>query len=145
MNQSVINEINNINEVIDGNIGVKDYLNRGLLSQNILAQLRNLVEDVIVLDYNKKYSDNLNNSYENKRKAYEDLSQRCNPRFLNEFHKYLQSSKSHYTSDFNGAELLMQKYYYYLLKLKDFAKEEFNIDILKNIANEKNIPIVENK
>ena len=76
MNQSVINEINNINEVIDGNIGVKDYLNRGLLSQNILAQLRNLVEDVIVLDYNKKYSDNLNNSYENKRKAYEDLSQR---------------------------------------------------------------------
>lgn len=135
MNQSVINEINNINEVIDGNIGVKDYLNRGLLSQNILAQLRNLVEDVIVLDYNKKYSDNLNNSYENKRKAYEDLSQRCNPRFLNEFHKYLQSSKSHYTSDFNGAELLMQKYYYYLLKLKDFAKKEFNIDILKNISD----------
>ena len=135
MNQSVINEINNINEVIDGNIGEKDHLNRGLLSQNILAQLRNLVEDVIVLDYNKKYSDNLNNSYENKRKAYEDLSHRCNPRFLNEFHKYLQSSKSHYTSDFNGAELLMQKYYYYLLKLKDFAKKEFNIDILKNILD----------
>ena len=135
MNQSVIDEINNINEVIDGNIGEKDYLNRGLLSQNILAQLRNLVEDVIVLDYNKKYNDNLNNSYKNKRKAYEDLSQRCNPRFLNEFHKFLQFSKSHYTSDFNGAELLMQKYYYYLLKIKDYVKKEFNIEILNNILD----------
>ena len=46
MNQSVVNEINNINMVIDDNISEKDYLNRGLLSQNILAQLRNLVEDV---------------------------------------------------------------------------------------------------
>ena len=52
MNQSVVNEINNINVVIDDNISEKDYLNRGLLSQNILAQLRNLVEDVIVLWYN---------------------------------------------------------------------------------------------
>ena len=135
MNQSVINEINNINEVIDGNIGEKDYLGRGLLSQNILAQLRNLVEDVIILDYNNKYNTDLSNSYENKKIAYEDLQRRCIPRFLNEFHKYLQSSKSHYTPDFNGAELLMQKYYYYLLKLKDFVKKQFNIEILNNISD----------
>lgn len=135
MNQSVVDEINNINKVINENIGHKDYLNRGLLSQNILAQLRNLVEDVIVLDYNKKYNDNLSHIYSDKKKAYDDLAKRCKPRFLNEFHRYLQSSKSHYTPDYNGAELLMQKYHYYLLKLKDYVKKEFYFDILENISD----------
>lgn len=37
MNQSVVNEINNINVVIHGNIGEKAYLGKGLLSQNIVA------------------------------------------------------------------------------------------------------------
>ena len=135
MNENVVNEINNIDKVIKDNLVNKDYLGRGLLSQNILAQLRNLVEDVIVLDYNNKYQKNLTNSYIDKRTAYKDLENRCKPRFLNEFHKYLQSSKSHYTPDFNGAELLMQKYYYYLLKLKEFVKNKLNLEILNNISD----------
>lgn len=134
MNESVIKEINNINMVIDDNISEKDYLNRGLLSQNILAQLRNLVEDVIVLWYNKNNNTNLGTRFEDKKIAYKSLEARCNPRFLNEFHRYLQSSKSHYTPDYNGAERLMQKYYYYLLKLKVYVKNEFNIEILLNIS-----------
>lgn len=135
MNQSVIAEINNANTTIDDNISNKDYLGRGLLSQNILAQLRNLVEDVIVLEYNKKYRKNLSISFEDKKLAYKDLETRNKPRFLSEFHRYLQSSKSHYTPDYNGAEMLMQKYYYYLLKLKDYVKKDFNIDILLNIKD----------
>lgn len=81
MNQSVVNEINNINMVIDDNISEKDYLNRGLLSQNILAQLRNLVEDVIVLWYNKNNNTDLGTHFENKKIAYKSLETRCNPRF----------------------------------------------------------------
>lgn len=134
MNQSVVNEINNINVVIDDNISEKDYLNRGLLSQNILAQLRNLVEDVIVLWYNKNNNTDLDTHFENKKIAYKSLETKCNPRFLNEFHRYLQISKSHYTPNYNGAERLMQKYYYYLLKLKEYVKNEFNIEILLNIS-----------
>lgn len=135
MNQSVVNEINNINQVINDNINEKDYLGRGLLSQNILAQLRNLVEDIIVLQYNKKYKMNLSTSFADKKLAYKDLEAKCKPRFLNEFHRYLQSSKSHYTPNYNGAEILMQKYYYYLLKLKDYVKKKFNIEILDNISD----------
>lgn len=135
MNQSVINEIKNIDVVINGNISEKDYLGRGLLSQNILSQLRNLVEDFIVLNYNKINKSNLSVSFQDKKIAYKDLEIKCKPRFLNEFHKYLQASKSHYTPDNNGAERLMQKYYYYLLKLKEFAKIEFNLDILENIKD----------
>ena len=135
MNQSVIAEIRNTNTTIDDNISNKDYLGRGLLSQNILSQLRNLVEDIIVLQYNKKYKNNLSASFEDKKLAYKDLEMKSKPRFLNEFHRYLQSSKSHYTPDYNGAEMLMQKYYYYLLKLKEYAKKEFNIDILMRIKD----------
>lgn len=135
MNQSVVTEIKNANVTIDDNISNKDYLGRGLLSQNILSQLRNLVEDVIVLQYNKKYNKNLGISFEDKKLAYKDLEMRSKPRFLNEFHKYLQSSKSHYTPDYNGAEMLMQKYYYYLLKLKEYVKEEFDVDILLKIKD----------
>lgn len=135
MNQSIVKEMENINISIDDNISNKDYLGRGLLSQNILSQLRNLVEDVIVLQYNKRYKKNLGISFEEKKLAYKDLEIKSNPRFLNEFHKYLQSSKSHYTPDYNGAEMLMQKYYYYLLKLKDYVKQEFGIDILLNIRD----------
>ena len=87
MNQSVVTEIKNANVTIDDNISNKDYLGRGLLSQNILSQLRNLVEDVIVLQYNKKYNKNLGTSFEDKKLAYKDLEMRSKPRFLNEFHK----------------------------------------------------------
>lgn len=134
MNKSVVNEIKNIDLIINDNVSEKEHLGRGLLSQNILAQLRNLVEDFIVLDYNKKYKDDLDNQFLSKKKAYQDLYSRCKPKFLKEFHYYLQSSKSHYTPDYNGAERLMQKYYYYLVKLKDYALKEFNIDILNNIS-----------
>lgn len=134
MNKSVVDEIKNIDLIINDNILEKDYLGRGLLSQNILAQLRNLVEDFIVLDYNKKYNEDFDNQFQNKKKAYKDLYSRCKPKFLKEFHYYLQSSKSHYTPDYNGAERLMQKYYCYLLKLKNYALKEFNIEILNNIS-----------
>lgn len=47
MNKSVVDEIKNIDLIINDNILEKAYLGRGLLSQNILAQLRNFVENFI--------------------------------------------------------------------------------------------------
>ena len=76
-------------------------MNRGLLSQNILAQLRNLVEDFCVLVYNKKNNSNLGVNFDDKKTAYKRLNETCKPKFLMEFHSYLQSSKSHYTTDFD--------------------------------------------
>lgn len=133
MNKKVLTEILNIDKVICNNIDQETVVERGLLSQNILSQLRNLVEDISVLIYNKKYNADLDNHYDSKKTAYNDLYTTCNPRFLMEFHKYLKHSKSHYTPDYDGAERLMIKYYYYLVKIKDYMKNNFAIDILKNI------------
>lgn len=56
LNEDVLNEVEDINNVIEGNILniYKDNSERGLQSQNILSQMRNLVEDIIILWYNKK-------------------------------------------------------------------------------------------
>lgn len=131
MNNNVINEIMNCSNVIDENI--KSGNQRGLLAQNILSQMRNIVESVIVLIYNKSESKNLNNSFESKRLAYKYIYTKCRPRFICKFHMYLQASKSHYTCDFDGAEILMHKYFYYLKDLKDYVFNEFGFEILKNI------------
>lgn len=68
-----------------------------------------------------------------KKTAYKRLNETCKPKFLMEFHSYLQSSKSHYTTDFDGAERLMLKYYHYMILLKEYSMKEFNIEILDNI------------
>ncbi|MDD3049218.1 MAG: hypothetical protein PHQ89_04505 [Bacilli bacterium] len=133
MNEKIYLEIMNINKVICDNIDKGEVLDRGLLSQNILSQIRNLIEDVIVLVYNNKHGKDLDENFINKRTAYTDLYSKPNPRFLMEFHRCLQASKSHYTSDYDGAERLMQKYYYYLLKLRNYLQEKFNLCILENI------------
>lgn len=133
MNQEVLMEIKNTNKVICDNIEYGSDMNRGLLSQNILAQLRNLVEDFCVLVYNKKNNSNLGVNFDDKKTAYKRLNETCKPKFLMEFHSYLQSSKSHYTTDFDGAERLMLKYYHYMILLKEYSMKEFNIEILDNI------------
>ncbi|MBD5115537.1 MAG: AAA family ATPase [Ruminococcaceae bacterium] len=119
-------------KVICKNIDRFDDSERGLLSQNILAQLRNYVEYVA----QKIYSNNSDidpNNYENKKEAWEHIQSHGEYRFLAKFHSLLQKSASHYTLDENGSERLMLKYYEYLLRIKMFLKHTFNLDVLNNI------------
>ncbi len=46
----------------------------------------------------------------------------------------LQKSVSHYTIDGDGSERLMLKYYEYLLRLKTYLKQTFNMDVLENVS-----------
>ena len=54
-------------------------------------------------------------------------------RFLSSFHVLLQKSVSHYTFDEGGSERLMLKYYEHLLKIKEFLRANYNIEVLRNI------------
>ena len=52
--------------MIEKNINYyKTLLDKGFLSENILSQLRNLVEDVAILINNKSNNKNLDTNYEN--------------------------------------------------------------------------------
>ena len=111
------------------NIEILGPINTGLLSQNILSQIRNLVEYIII----KIYSVDTNNpdinpnaqdvnknaiKYVKSLGAYRDISK---------FHDILQKSVSHYTIDEDGSERLMLKYYENLLNLRVFMKQKYNM------------------
>lgn len=125
------NEILNIDKVICRNIDRFDTSDRGLLSQNILSQLRNFVEHISLKAYGN--GQDIENSFANIQKANDHVKSRGNLKFLSKFHRLLLITASHYTLDEENSERLMLKYYEYLLKIKSFLKSIYNLDVLKNI------------
>ena len=122
-----------IDQNISKNISKFDDSERGLLSQNILRQFRNLVELIFLKIYNQRENKSLKAEYDNYRIAEKFVKSIGTLRFLGRFHDLLQISTSHYTLDENASERLMLKYYEYLLKIKFLLKEEYNLDIFLNI------------
>ena len=130
---NVDKKIFDTNKVIEKNISKFDDSDRGLLSQNILAQLRNLVEYIFLKIYNQRKNKSLEPKYENFRIAEKFVKSIGTLRFLGKFHDLLQISASHYTLDENASERLMLKYYEYLLKIKSFLLKEYNLEVFLNI------------
>lgn len=126
-------KIYDTNKVIEKNISKFDDSERGLLSQNILAQLRNLVEYIFLKIYNQRKNQSLEAKYENFRIAEKFVKSIGTLRFLGKFHDLLQISASHYTLDENASERLILKYYEYLLKIKSLLVNEYNIEVFSNI------------
>lgn len=125
-------DILTLDKLICRNIEVFDDSERGILSQNILSQLRNLVEVVVVKIWSENQSDVVLN-YENIKAAIVFVNRKGEYRFLSQFHHLLQKSVSHYTINEEGSERLMLKYYEYLLRLKSFLKDRYKIEVLQNI------------
>lgn len=122
------------NAVICDNISQLSFADRGLLSQNILGQLRNFVE-YIAIKASSNGKDVDPNDYNLNVAALKDMQRRGDLRFLDRFHEMLQKSVSHYTVDKDGSERLMLKYYENLLKIKLYLKQTFDLDVLENISD----------
>lgn len=126
----------NINDkitIIDGNICKnidKNKNDRGFLSQNILSELRNLIEHIALKIYNEDNQKDLDNDYKHLKEAgLKHIKDKAEFKFLHEFHSFLQSSVSHYTPNETSAEMLMLKYYEYLIRTKMLMKVKV-IDII---------------
>lgn len=129
--QNIDKAILTIDKAISKNIDCFDDSERGLLSQNILSQLRNFIEHISLKAFSN--GQDIENSYENIEKANAFVKSRADLKFLNKFHKFLQPVASHYTLDEENSERLMLKYYEYLLKIKSYLKKTHNLDVLENI------------
>lgn len=130
---TVDKKIYDTNQVIQKNISKFDDSERGLLSQNILAQLRNLIEYIFFKIYNQRENKSLEPNYENIKIVEKYVKGIGTLRFLGKFHDLLQISASHYTLDENASERLMLKYYEYLLKIKSFLAKEYDLVVFSNI------------
>lgn len=120
--------------IICKNISKFDLSERGLLSQNILSQLRNYVEYIATKIYGINQNIDIDpNNYRMKQNAIKYIKTQGDLRFLCNFHDLLQKSASHYSLNEDASERLLLKYYEYLIKIKIFLKSKFNFLVLDNI------------
>lgn len=106
---------------------------RNLLSQNILAQLRNLVEGVAVCLHAGRADAEYN--YAAIDPALSSVKSNAKLNFLGKFHKLIQISASHYTLDGDGSERLMLKYYEYLHRIRSLLQDRFSMEVLANLED----------
>lgn len=129
--QEIDIRIQELNKTVCDNIELIDVASRGLVSQNVLSQTRHLVEHIAMKAYSIEHD--LTVDYPDIKTSLEFIKMDNKYLFLRRFHSFLQESRSHYGSSHEGAERLILKYYKYFVKLKNFVKSEYNIDILENI------------
>ena len=127
------NRIFTLDNIICNNIDRIPSEDRGFLSQNILSQLRKMVEHVALKICSADQGKELEINQDNIKQAKNYIAARKGTKFLNDFHNFLQISESHYITNDDSAERLMLKYYAYLIKIKILMKDYYNIEILRNI------------
>ena len=120
-------------KVICDNIDKREALGIELLSQNIVAQLRNFVEAIarFLCRQEKEIADNQKGT----QTAISYIKSKEKYLFLVRFHKCLQVSASHSTVEPDVAIRLMHRYWDYLYDCKNFFKKEYDIDVLRNLDN----------
>ncbi|SFM11788.1 UvrD-like helicase C-terminal domain-containing protein [Desulfomicrobium norvegicum] len=127
---SVSTQIQSADETICRNIELlSDH--RALLSQNVLSQLRNLVEGVAVHLHTGSLDAEFSYAAVDPGLAFVKSKAKFN--FLGKFHKLIQISASHYTLDGDASERLMLKYYEYLHRIRSLLKENSGIEVLANL------------
>ncbi len=123
-------QIQSVDEAICRNIELLAD-QRALLSQNVLSQLRNLVEGVAVRLHTGSPDAEFN--YDAVEPALAFVKSRGKFNFLGKFHKLIQKSASHYTLDGDASERLMLKYYEYLYRIRSLLQDYCGIAVLANL------------
>lgn len=127
---TVSEQIQNVDEAICRNIeSLADQ--RALLSQNILSQLRNLVESVAVRLHTD--SPDAEFKYTAIEPGLDFVKSKAKFNFLGKFHKLIQISTSHYTLDGDASERLMLKYYEYLHRIRSLLQDNCRVSVLANL------------
>jgi hypothetical protein len=106
---------------------------RDLLSQNVLSQLRNLVEGVAVRLHTGDGDTEYNYDAIEAALAWVRANGRLN--FVTRFHTLLQPSASHYTFDGDTSERLMLRYYECMLRLRTLLRDQTGVGILRNLES----------
>jgi len=104
---------------------------RSLLSQNVLAQLRNLVEGIAVRLHAGRSDTEFDYAAVGPALDFARANAKLN--FLGKFHKLVQRSASHYTLDGDASERLMLKYYEYLYRIRSLLRDSCGIVVLANL------------
>ena len=103
----------------------------GEISQDILAHLRHFVEHIMLKIYAN--GNDIEESQDNLRKARGFIKSQIKFKHLAHFYKYLEVSVSHRTLKEENANRLMLKYYEYLLRIKNYLRDNYSMEVLHNL------------
>ncbi|MGI9149853.1 MAG: AAA family ATPase [Chloroflexota bacterium] len=129
---SIEDQVRNAEQAICHNIEVLPD-SRELLSQNILAQLRNLTEGVAVALHTGRIDTEFHYNLISAALKFVRADGQVN--FVSRFHKMLQTSASHYSLDGDPSERLMLKYYEQLFRIRTLVRDRFGLEILGNLES----------
>lgn len=132
-----IEQISNANINICKNIQMmgENRNERGFFSENILNNIRNLLEGIFAYIYNKDNNSNLEFNWNNYDKFLNYAKTKDKYNFLIKFHNSIQQTKSHYSQNEDISDRLMVRYLKELYEIKSFLKEEYGLNILENISS----------
>lgn len=129
--QKIDKQISICSDAICRHIDSLHFFGRGAVSQDILKKLRDFVEHIMLKIY--AYVKNIDYNYDSITNAISFVKTKGNLKFVWRFHAYLQIVASHYTLDPENSERVMLKYYEYLLKIQDYLKTYYAIEVLQNL------------
>lgn len=124
-------ELRNLDNAICRHIDNISRDSRGMVSQDVLSDLRHYVEHIMFKIYDN--GKNLDVTYENIQNAIKYISSAGKYKLLRNFHQMLQIVVSHYKPTEDNSERLMLKYYEYLFKIKEAMKKNYNFNLLHNL------------
>lgn len=128
----LLEKINVINEKINKNINLLAGNERGLASQSILDDLRDLVEHTAVLIFKGSDSEI---GFDLIKESLDHIHEFTKYSFLYKLHSRLNIAISHYEPNESDAEMLMLSYMHNLFLIKKFYIETFKLQILEELRN----------
>lgn len=124
-------QIMNSDRVICRHIDSIENASIGEISQDILSHLRHFVEHIMLKIYAN--GDDIEDSHENVQKAVKFFKSQMKLKHIARFHRFLQVSVSHRTLAEENANRLMLKYYEYLLRIKNYLRDNYSMEVLHNL------------
>lgn len=124
-------EVNRSNDIIERHLDNISNEKRGVVSQDILSNLRTLVEHIMCRNYAE--SNHMENyDYDLIIESIKFCKKNHKTLYLWKFHKNLQIVSSHYTLEQDNSEIIMLKYIEYLFKIRRDS-EAFGYKLLSNL------------
>ena len=124
-------EIRRVDAAICRHIDNIDRDERGFVAQDVVSDLRHLVEHIMLKIYAN--NEDILDNYENLCKGISFVESRGQYKTIHRFHDFLQMVVSHYKPDEESSERLMLKYYDYLYDIRKFMRDKYSFDILHNL------------
>lgn len=131
MLSKIDSELYNLDKAICRHIDNISRDSRGVVSQDVLSDLRHYIEHIMFKIYDN--GRNLDLTYENIQNAINYIFHIGKYKLLRKFHKMLQIVVSHYKPTEENSERLMLKYHVYLFEIREIMKRNYNLNLLHNL------------